>query len=656
MSKDTGHGIVTQCIKEWREYLSEEKSEVVKKIEEMRIKNTFIPPSLVEKHVVLEQEDSKEKRKKVKKTVQTAEKERPKEAEKESTAHGAEIEVPVEKEPKKGLSSVAKKPRTKKVQDKEGVKSAQKAQLSEKEEKAEVPSKNTSLSQEKEQTISKDTSEKKTSKKAKKQKEKSASPAEEPSSVKKTTKKAQPVLPEKKEDPSESKKIAREASSKKEIQTSKKEVQTSKKEALAVETEKSASKLTESPATVLSPLSLFEKMNPMANPTGQDSLVIQQKEKKVDPSTSASPKKQSTKEAVEERPEPIGEKSEKTSDASVAHPSSTSTEPLEKTAEIPVQTTTPVKETSSGMPPVGIESKSMPKSAKTSLMNKETPAETSEPKVSIAVGDLAKEDITPPSDRSTPAVSTPKNKALLDGEVVMPSIITDVPNKKDSISTNTAVNKERLSDETKEIRKDHFKKSYNESSTEMDKPSKNIHLSSTLSVAHSVDESNFERLLPSKNEISVEAVKKNLITSQKRLISEKKRDRPNQSFVGLKPEELKEKTFELNKLLKTFKTKIKQDHTPQPPPAQEPADAKDKHSEPESAFTPVIDFSDDEPSRGIKYNTKWVDSPSLPRKLLMQSEDQAEKIFGSSVNTKVNLKEMFSTLKNLPSDSPTKMT
>ncbi|KAI5132618.1 hypothetical protein NEAUS06_0267 [Nematocida ausubeli] len=649
MSKDTGHGIVTQCIKEWREYLSEEKSEVVKKIQEMRIKNTFIPPSLVEKHVVLEQEDAKEKRKKVKKTVQTAEKEGPKEAEKESTVQGAEIQVPAEKEPKKGPSSVAKKPRTKKVQDKEGVKSAQKAQLSETEEKAEAPSKKTSLSQEKEQAISKDTSEKKTTKKAKKQKEKSASPAEEPSSVKKTTKKAQPVLPEKKEDPSESKKIARDASSKKEMQTSKKEAQ-------AVETEKSVSKPTESPATVLSPLSLFEKMNPMANPTGQDSLVIQQKEKKDDPSTSASPKKQSTKEVAEERPEPIAEKSEKTSDASVAHPSSTSTEPLEKTAEISVQTTTPVKETSSGMPLVGIESKSMPKSAKTSLMNKETPAETSEPKVSIAVGDLAKEDITPPSDRSTPAASTPKNKTLLDGEVVMPSIISDVPNKKDSINTNTAVNKERLSDETKEMRKDHFKKSYNESSTEMDKPSKNIHLSSTLSVAHSVDESNFERLLPSKNEISVEAVKKNLITSQKRLISEKKRDRPNQSFVGLKPEELKEKTFELNKLLKTFKTKIKQDHTPQPPPAQEPADAKDKHSEPESAFTPVIDFSDDEPSRGIKYNTKWVDSPSLPRKLLMQSEDQAEKIFGSSVNTKVNLKEMFSTLKNLPSDSPTKMT
>ncbi|KFG26333.1 uncharacterized protein NESG_01454 [Nematocida ausubeli] len=649
MSKDTGHGIVTQCIKEWREYLSEEKSEVVKKIQEMRIKNTFIPPSLVEKHVVLEQEDAKEKRKKVKKTVQTAEKKGPKEAEKESAAHGTEIQVPAEKEPKKGPSSVAKKPRTKKVQDKEGVKSTQKAQLSETEEKAEVPSKKTSPSPEKEQAISKDTSEKKTSKKAKKQKEKSASPSEEPSSVKKTTKKAQPVLSEKKEDPSESKKIAKDASSKKEMQTSKKEAQT-------VETEKSESKPTESPATVLSPLSLFEKMNPMANPTGQDSLVIQQKEKKVDPSTSASPKKQSTKETAEEKPEPIGEKSEKTSDASVAHPSSTSTEPLEKTAETSVQTTTPVKETSSGMPLVGIESKSMPKSAKTSLMNKETPAETSEPKISIAVGDLAKEDITPPLDRSTPAVSTPKNKAFLDGEVVMPSIISDVPNKKDTINTNTAVNKERLSDETKEIRKDHFKKSYNESSTEMDKPSKNIHLSSTLSVAHSVDESNFERLLPSKNEISVEAVKKNLITSQKRLISEKKRDRPNQSFVGLKPEELKEKTFELNKLLKTFKTKIKQDHTPQPPPAQEPADAKDKHSEPESAFTPVIDFSDDEPSRGIKYNTKWVDSPSLPRKLLMQSEDQAEKIFGSSVNTKVNLKEMFSTLKNLPSDSPTKMT
>ncbi|KAI5180723.1 hypothetical protein NEOKW01_1007 [Nematocida sp. AWRm80] len=77
---------------------------------------------------------------------------------------------------------------------------------------------------------------------------------------------------------------------------------------------------------------------------------------------------------------------------------------------------------------------------------------------------------------------------------------------------------------------------------------------------------------------------------------------------------------------------------------------------PQKPFSLVMDSSDDE-IRDSRFSKKqWVDSPSLPRRILMQDENQATKIFGYSTETKVNLKEMFNGITNLPQDSPTRIT
>ncbi|KAI5189916.1 hypothetical protein NEMIN01_0779 [Nematocida minor] len=231
-------------------------------------------------------------------------------------------------------------------------------------------------------------------------------------------------------------------------------------------------------------------------------------------------------------------------------------------------------------------------------------------------------------------------------------------NEKEKISTAETSRLQR--DAHTSNRMQGVKKSYNESTAqEIEKTSKNLHLSSTLSMGHTVDDSkieeakekkSFERLLPSKDEIYLESNNKPAIAEAQTVYTAprvaRRMDRPNQSFVGLKPEELKEKTFELNQLLKTMKDKVQK--------KEDNGIASDKKKEP--SFSPVMDSSDDEVGRDPKFDKqKWVDSPSMPRRLLMQNEDQAEKIFGLSVNTKVNLKEMFSSLTNLPPDSPTKM-
>ncbi|OAG29190.1 hypothetical protein NEDG_01263 [Nematocida displodere] len=136
---------------------------------------------------------------------------------------------------------------------------------------------------------------------------------------------------------------------------------------------------------------------------------------------------------------------------------------------------------------------------------------------------------------------------------------------------------------------------------------------------------------------------------------EPKIDRPNQSFAGLSKEELKEKSVGLNKLLQAMKNKSganagplfsKSEIKDAPSTTQKPAATAPP------SFSPVIDSSDDD-IRDPRFTKKqWVDSPSLPRKLLLQDENQATEIFGLSVNTKVNLKEMFSGLSNIPPDSP----
>lgn len=132
---------------------------------------------------------------------------------------------------------------------------------------------------------------------------------------------------------------------------------------------------------------------------------------------------------------------------------------------------------------------------------------------------------------------------------------------------------------------------------------------------------------------------------------------PNQSFIGLKPNELKEKSAELNQLLKKLIKTGATNNTlavnntsavePTITPIRKPQECPVK-----KPFSPVVDSSDDD-SREIKYPKRpWVDSPSLPHKLLMQDEAQATKIFGTSDNTKVNLREMFSEMANLPPDTP----
>ncbi|KAI5184613.1 hypothetical protein NEHOM01_0288 [Nematocida homosporus] len=148
----------------------------------------------------------------------------------------------------------------------------------------------------------------------------------------------------------------------------------------------------------------------------------------------------------------------------------------------------------------------------------------------------------------------------------------------------------------------------------------------------------------------------------------KKIDRPNQSFAGLKPAELKEKSAELNLLLKSLKAKAApvQPNPPQPKPT--PLNSTQPNVAPtppnliltpikqrpieHKEFSPVMESSDEE-GRDPKFSKqKWVDSPSLPRRILLQDENQATKIFGPSVHTKVNLKEMFHGMTNLPPDSP----
>lgn len=185
-------------------------------------------------------------------------------------------------------------------------------------------------------------------------------------------------------------------------------------------------------------------------------------------------------------------------------------------------------------------------------------------------------------------------------------------------------------------------------------------------------------------------------TEQTGCAKQRPRDRPNQSFAGMKPEELKEKTAELNKLLKSIKLQKNpvvphQESQKVQPQAESPQDAagvssagvskepvrftKEQRKENKGAgkgkkdvesaqqaqneaalkpFTPVIESSDDDIRDDRFSKKKWVDSPSLPRKILMQSESQADMIFGSSTNAKVNLKEMFKGIPNLPPDSPSK--
>jgi len=172
---------------------------------------------------------------------------------------------------------------------------------------------------------------------------------------------------------------------------------------------------------------------------------------------------------------------------------------------------------------------------------------------------------------------------------------------------------------------------------------------------------------------------KNKRNTKKEEIKQKRTDKPNQSFAGLKPEELKEKNAELNKLLMSMKINtakskenkadvhtehVKKTHTqgtdkhthtsttPEHAKAQDVQKDVQVHTPALPTFSLVI-ASSDEDVRDPRFEKKqWVDSPSLPRKIMMQNENEADKIFGQSGNTKVNLKEMFSGLTNIPPDSP----
>ncbi|KAI5172355.1 hypothetical protein NEFER03_1469 [Nematocida sp. LUAm3] len=175
----------------------------------------------------------------------------------------------------------------------------------------------------------------------------------------------------------------------------------------------------------------------------------------------------------------------------------------------------------------------------------------------------------------------------------------------------------------------------------------------------------FKRVLPNREELDKVMTKiapylNDELPKDKRKKDEVKQSKriecanpnPNQSFANLKPDELKEKTQGLKMLLNSIKGKGK-----------EKTLSKAEHilispvKKPEilqKMFSPVMESSDED-NKDPKYSKKkWVDSPSMPRRLLLQDENQATTIFGPSINTKVNLKEMFSGIANLPADSPKK--
>lgn len=173
--------------------------------------------------------------------------------------------------------------------------------------------------------------------------------------------------------------------------------------------------------------------------------------------------------------------------------------------------------------------------------------------------------------------------------------------------------------------------------------------------------------------------------------------RASQSFVGLNPEELREKNHQLNELIRGLKMRATQtqqrgekaaEPTSSPNEAglddyveatKENADDYDalrkraainklesekaveagkiedgKRAEAEERFVPAVDSSDDDNKDPRFAKKSWANSPSLPEKLLAQNEAQADKIFGPAASKAVNLQEIFYGWKDLPPDSPNK--
>ncbi|OAG29163.1 hypothetical protein NEIG_01448 [Nematocida sp. ERTm5] len=668
MNGEPGHGIVSQCIKEWREYLVQEKGDSIKKIQAMQIKNTFKSQAVVPQ-TTHKQEDSEETRKRLKKASPPTEKADDKTVTQTDPVEKKEVAISTAensvKEENTMPSSVNPAKEHKSIKKSSAAPTTTK-DIKDVKEKINVPkaSKELEKGKAKEEVISKEVADKKLANKLKYQKKKQA---EKEKSAGLSSSGTTKVAPNKSKNSSD-------VPQKKEKKEEKIPLQNDQ-----VCIDKKLGKV-DAPAdtprpNLISPLSLFEKMNPTAAVAGQDSLVIVQKPSAEPVITSEDSKSTITKSTNSAIPEKQDAPIVKAGKESIKPSLVSSHEGISENKISPVTKTEKEKEeapASASSDSSHINTSFIP-IHKTASIGKEVLSVEVESKKEVFISESSpalKESASPQKPSTSLNTASPSKKAETNTESVnvRPSVISNV-SEKEPVSA-LFVQKESIPDIIKVDKKDLLKKSYNESSTEIDnQKSKNIHLSSTLSVAHSVDESNFERLLPLKNEITVEVPKKEAPMAPaphipNKIVNDRRKDRPNQSFVGLKPEELKEKTFELNKLLMGFKNKIKkeQPHQEKQPEPQKKNDTsaeqkeKEKQAEPELVFTPVIDFSDDDSARGINYNKKWVDSPSLPRKLLMQSEDQAEKIFGSSVNTKVNLKEMFSTLTNLPADSPTKMT
>ncbi|KAI5125944.1 hypothetical protein NEPAR08_0280 [Nematocida parisii] len=666
MNREPGHGVVSQCIKEWREYLVQEKGASIKKIQAMQIKNTFKSQAVMPQ-TTHKQEDSEETRKRLKKVSPPTEKMDDKAVIQADLVEKKEVGISTAKnsvkeenttpssvnpaiEHKSIKKSSAAPTTTKGIKDVKAKINVSKA------------SKELEKGKAKEEVISKEAYDKKIANKLKYQKKKQAE--KEKSAGLNNSRNTKVVLNKSKD--------SSDVPQKKEKKEEKIPLQNDQM-CIDKKLGKADTPANTPRPNLISPLSLFEKMNPTAAVAGQDSLVIVQKPPAEPTFASENSKSTVAKSANSTAPEKQDVPTVKAEKEGIKPALASSQEGISENKVSPVIKTEKEKEeapASASSDISHINTSFIPIHTTTSI-GKDVLSVEVESKKEILISESSpalKESASPqkPSTSLNTASSTKKAEANTESVNVRPSVISNV-SEKEPVSA-LFVQKESIPDIIKVDKKDLLKKLYNESSTEIDnQKSKNIHLSSTLSVAHSVDESNFERLLPLKNEITVEVPKKEAPAASaphipNKIVNNRRKDRPNQSFVGLKPEELKEKTFELNKLLMGFKNKIKKEQPPQQkqPEPQKNKDAsdeqKEKPAEPEQVFTPVIDFSDDDSARGINYNKKWVDSPSLPRKLLMQSEDQAEKIFGSSVNTKVNLKEMFSTLTNLPADSPTKMT
>lgn len=692
--------IVQEYLEKWREYVKEEKQQTIKKIQEM--KNSSIN-RIKEKHLQKPKTQPDRKERKIQK---------PKVKEPQKEEESQIIPMQIEKAQRISSTSTPKEKRPKKPQNKEA------PAEDETEIRDSKVKKRKKEKQPTEQNISiiTDRTEPPSTNKAE-----TISPTKQPEEKNRSTLDRKAKLKAAKtqketEQPKTHKTTAPAKTAREKVKVAKTPEGTHKGTAKPHKgTEPIPSTEATEPVEIaqISPLSLFEKMHPVATGIGQDSLVLKittpettiKKTDKTDKteeeilpiSTVKDVKekiellfKEKTKESENKEKSTLNtptvekeakkEKREKNQALLSGEPESITVktkdlvenikkeeEPKESARIIYQKTSTPEPEKALSKPEKSVSMKSIyiKEPLRPSVItnvpaaNKKTPA----PEIKKEPTQKGQTRINKPRERPYDELSSINN--MNTSSTV--SSITAVENRPTGTPAEilSKISQEKIkTEEPDRIHKEgeiktQNKKQSNESTVqEIEKPSKNIHLSSTLSMGHSVEETkidgikdrekkSFERLLPARHAINKpdttqpDTDKKE--ATAPRIV--RKIDRPNQSFVGLNPTELKEKTVELNHLLKSLKSKVHK--------KEETKEETEKKKEP--AFSPVMDSSDDE-IRDQKFNKKkWVDSPSLPRRILMQNEDQAEQIFGLAVNTKVNLKEMFGSMTNVSSDSPTKM-